>query len=105
MISERAPLPIRPRFWTELGLSPRKADLIVQKNFFHYRIFYTALSFKHLPVVSSGATSLERVRTRRYAVPAYPGSEPEDWQSYDPTLRALGGVRRPVELGTSEARL
>lgn len=105
VISERAPLPIRPRFWTELGLSPRKADLIVQKNFFHYRIFYTALSFKHLPVVSSGATSLERVRTRRYAVPAYPGSEPEDWQSYDPTLRALGGVRRPVELGTSEARL
>lgn len=104
VICERAPLPIRPRFWSELGISPRKSDLIVQKNFFHYRIFYTTLSFKHLPVVSSGATSLERVRTRRYAVPAYPGSEPESWQEYDPTLRALGGARRPVELGGSGAR-
>ncbi|MCA9644713.1 MAG: M81 family metallopeptidase [Polyangiaceae bacterium] len=103
VISERAPLPIKPRFWTELGISPRQSDLIVQKNFFHYRIFYTTVSFRHLPVVSSGATSLERVRTRRYAVPAYPGSEPDSWQQYDPTLRALGGARGHVELEPTAA--
>jgi hypothetical protein len=60
----------------------------VQKNFFHYRIFYATTSFRHLPVVSEGATSLERVRNREYRVPTYPGQSPESWRAYDPILRA-----------------
>lgn len=98
VISERAPLPIKPRFWRELGLSPRKADLIVQKNFFHYRLFYSTTSFRHLAVVSAGATSLDRVKHRRYAVPAFPGAEPTGWRASDPTLRALSGRRGEVEI-------
>jgi len=98
VIAERAPLPIKPRFWRELGLSPRKADVIVQKNFFHYRLFYGAISFRHLPVISAGATSLERVKQRRYAVPVFPGAEPGEWRLADPTLRALSGHRGPIEI-------
>jgi len=86
-ISERPPLPIHPKFWRELGVDPRRADLIVQKNFFHYRIFYLAISFRHLPVVSSGATSFQRVKTRTYRVPTHPGATPSDWRTYDPELR------------------
>lgn len=82
-VSERAPLPIHPNFWTELGLSARHADLIVQKNFFHYRMFYLTTSFRHLPVVSAGATSLDRVRSRVYRVPTHPGSVLKDWRSLE----------------------
>ncbi len=64
VVSDRPPLPIHPGFWMALGLSPRKADVIVQKNFFHYRMFYLTTSFHHIPVVSDGATSLARVRER-----------------------------------------
>ena len=88
-VSERSPLPIHPVYWRQLGLSARKADVIVQKNFFHYRIFYATTSFRHLPVVSEGATSLERVKSRRYQVPTYPGQSPEGWRPYDPVLRGL----------------
>ncbi len=92
-VSERSPLPIHPSFWSALGLSARDADLIVQKNFFHYRMFYATTSFRHVPVVSQGATSLERVKKLRFAVPMQPEAKLDDWRPYDPILRA--GPRPP----------
>ncbi len=92
-IGERPPLPISPRFWRELGLNPRKADALVQKNFFHYRMFYATTSWAHLPVQTDGATSLHRVRNREYQVPTYPGHDPVDWRDDDAKLRSLKGVR------------
>ncbi len=77
---ERAPLPIHPSFWRAVGLEPRRADIIVQKNFFHYRMFYAALSFRHIPVVSAGATSLRRVREQPYDVPMHPQQVLADWR-------------------------
>lgn len=97
-LTERPPLPIHPKFWSRLGVAARDADVIVQKNFFHYRMFYVTTSFRHLPVVSDGATSLTRVRTREYLVPTYPGAQISDWRTYDPILReprtSSMGVRR-----------
>ncbi|MDB4997239.1 MAG: hypothetical protein JWM74_4671 [Myxococcaceae bacterium] len=87
VVAERAPLPIHPSFWEGVGLSPRKADFIVQKNFFHYRMFYLAISFQHLPVVSHGATSFERVKAQTYTVPTHPVTRVDDWRPFDPVLR------------------
>jgi microcystin degradation protein MlrC len=102
-ISERPPLPIHPKFWRELGLSPRKADLIVQKNFFHYRIFYAASSFRHLPVVTSGATSLGEVRLRAEEATVRRGfAASADWRSQDPKLRAMAR-RAPRDLAQNGA--
>jgi microcystin degradation protein MlrC len=89
-ITEQPPLPIHPKFWRELGVNPRQADAIVQKNFFHYRIFYATTSFRHLPVVSAGATSFDRLRERQWPVPSYPSGDPQDWRTGDPLLRGLG---------------
>ena len=80
-ITERPPLPIHPSFWRDLGLNPRKADVLVQKNFFHYRMFYATTSFTHVGVVSAGATSLERVKTRDYRRPTHPQVQVDDWRS------------------------
>ncbi len=52
----------------------------MQKNFFHYRMFYAALSFRHIPVVSAGATSLRRVREQPYDVPMHPQQVLADWR-------------------------
>ncbi|RLB56440.1 MAG: hypothetical protein DRJ42_03415 [Deltaproteobacteria bacterium] len=89
IVAERPPLPIHPKFFKAVDLPVRTADLIVQKNFFHYRLFYATTSFRHLPVVSDGASSLTRVRERKYAVPTWPGQDPESWRRYDPILRGL----------------
>ncbi len=89
VITERPPLPIHPKFWRELGLSPRKADLVVQKNFFHYRIFYATTSFRHLPVATGGATSLAEVRARAELASQRRGIPVSEWRLADPLLRAL----------------
>jgi microcystin degradation protein MlrC len=95
-VSERPPLPIHPKFWRELGIDPRHADLMVQKNFFHYRIFYAAISFAHIPTVSFGATSFDRVRTRSYRVPMHPAAKLADWRPSDPVLRRPRAAASPV---------
>ncbi len=87
VLTEKPPLPIHPKFWRDVGLDPRRAAVIVQKNFFHYRIFYAAMSFDHIPVVSDGATSFGRVKTRAYRTPVHPSAKIADWRALDPALR------------------
>jgi microcystin degradation protein MlrC len=88
-IAERPPLSIHPKFWRELGLSPRKADIIVQKNFFHYRIFYAPISFQHVPVATGGATSLVEVRARAQIETLRRGFDTTEWRLAEPLLREL----------------
>jgi microcystin degradation protein MlrC len=88
VVMDKPPLPIAPKFWRDVGLDPRKADVIVQKNFFHYRLFYGLISFEHIPVVSDGATSLARVRSRAYRTPMHPSAKISDWRAFDRVLRA-----------------
>lgn len=87
VVCDRAPLPIHPSFWSAVGLSARAADVIVQKNFFHYRMFYAAVSFEHLPIISAGATSFDAVRSAEYVVPMVPAAKLTDWRASDPVLR------------------
>jgi microcystin degradation protein MlrC len=89
VVSSSPPLPIHPRYFEELGLSVREADFIVQKNFFHYRMFYLRHTFEHLLVKSDGATSFDRVRARRFSVPRYPQDDPAGWREGDRLLRAM----------------
>lgn len=92
-ICAEPPLPIHPKYWRELGVNPREADLMVQKNFFHYRLFHATTSFRHLPVVSRGATSLRSVAVAEWDIPRYPSSDPPDWREGDRALRAAGRTR------------
>lgn len=102
VVCESAPLPIHPSFWQAVGLNARDADVIVQKNFFHYRMFYAAISFRHIPVVSAGATSFEAVKNADYVVPMVPKAELLDWRPYDPVLRRLKRERpAPPTIGAS----
>lgn len=91
-VTERPPLPIHPKFWRDLGIDPRRADVMVQKNFFHYRMFHLTTSFRHLPVKSRGATSFDRVRTRSYPVPMQPAVRLDDWRPWDAKLRTAPRV-------------
>lgn len=102
-IGDHSPLPIHPKFWRELGLNPRKADLMVTKNFFHYRIFHLTTSFAHLPVESEGATSFRRLRERAYAVPMHPMAKLSDWRETEPVLREAPARAAPVEVGALRA--
>lgn len=103
VITERAPLPIHPKFWNAFSLSARKADVIVQKNFFHYRMFHLTHSFSHTPVVTDGATSFSRVRAYAEENQLYPAKDHADWRVSDVATRAqnrLSEAGRTVDLPT-----
>jgi microcystin degradation protein MlrC len=84
---ESSPLPIHPSFWEAVGLRARDANVIAQKNFFHYRMFYATTSFRHFPVVSGGATSFDEVIRGDYVVPMEPAAPLTDWRASDPILK------------------
>jgi microcystin degradation protein MlrC len=87
VITDAAPLPIHPSFWSAVGLQARDADVIIQKNFFYYRMFYATISFKHLGVVTAGATSFDAVKNADYVVPMVPKVRLSDWRPYDAKLK------------------
>lgn len=90
VVTERGPLPIHPKFWAAVGLSARNADVIVQKNFFHYRMFHLTHSFTHIPVVSAGATSFSRVRAYAAEKGIFPAVDHDDWRAFDEKTRESG---------------
>lgn len=86
-LAERPPLTLHPQIWRDLGEDPRAADAIVQKSFFHYRLFYALVSPRHLPVSTPGPSSLDNVRGLRLEVPSFPLEDPRDWREGDRRLR------------------
>lgn len=101
VVCDGPPLPIHPSYWSDLGLRARDADFIVQKNFFHYRMFYAATSFQHIPIISQGATSLRALYDRQYRVETYPQTRLDDWRAGDKVLRQnLGGESWQRETST-----
>ncbi len=86
-ITERPPGPVHPKFWRQLDLSPWKADAIVQKFFFHYRLFYAASLRKNIPVTSQGPSSLEYVSKRKFDHLTYPHDDVLEWRSFDANQR------------------
>ena len=87
VITETPPLPIHPSFFRLVGLSARDAHVIVQKNFFHYRLFYATTAFRHLGITSDGATSLEVVVRTPGIVPTEPATSLDRWRDADPILK------------------
>ena len=101
-VGDHPPLPIHPKFWRELGLNPRKAHLMVTKNFFHYRMFHLTTSFAHLPVESEGATMLRRLHQIASPVPVHPSAKLSDWRTHEPALRSA--PRRAAAALNADAR-
>ena len=87
VVCEDPPYPASPKFWRKLGLPARKADAIVQKSLFLYRFFYLAHSFKNIPVISAGASSLDNVRNLKFDLPVWPCEDVEDWRAFDKIRR------------------
>jgi hypothetical protein len=94
-LSELPPLPIKPRFYKDLGLNPWRADLVVVKNFFHYRIYYAAVNRMSVPIQTRGITDFARVLEQQaFNDPVHPRDEVTDWRPAD--QRRRGVVPQPV---------
>jgi microcystin degradation protein MlrC len=88
-ITEKSPAVMKPAFYQELGLSVRKADIVVVKNFFPWRLFCALYNRKSVNVRTRGITDLDAAKVLDFAGPMHPMDEVSDWRGADRRRRGL----------------
>ncbi|MCX5745229.1 MAG: M81 family metallopeptidase [Proteobacteria bacterium] len=80
---------MRPSFYTEVGLSPWKADVVVVKNFFPFLMFFLAYNRKTIFVRTRGTTDFDAAFALEFDGPIHPRDELADWHPRDRLRRGL----------------
>jgi microcystin degradation protein MlrC len=93
VVTEHAPLTLKPSFYTALGLSPWRADAVVVKSLFHFRLYFLAVNRKTLMVKTRGATDLDLATKIPTNDPVSPRDAVADWRPADARRR---GAHAPL---------
>ncbi len=83
VVVEGPALTMRPSFFSNAGLNPWRADVIVVKNFFPFRMFFAAMARLTLYVKSSGVTDFDAAHVLEFAGEIHPRDEVTEWRTAD----------------------
>ncbi len=89
VITEGPSMVMRPTFYTGVGLSPWKADIVMVKNFFPFLMFFFAYSRKTIFVRTHGTTDFDAAFSLKFDGPMHPRDPIADWRGRD-RARRLG---------------
>lgn len=89
VVIEGPAIVMRPSFFRNAGLNPWKADILVVKNFFPFRLFFFALSRKTIYVTTGGITDMNAAFEIDFAGPVHPKDHVRDWREADRRRRAI----------------
>jgi microcystin degradation protein MlrC len=78
---------IRPSFYSDAGLDPWRADIVVVKNFFPFLLFFAAMNRKTLFVRTSGVTDFDAARALTFDGPVHPFDTVDAWRPADARRR------------------
>lgn len=87
VLTEGAPLVMKPDFYRQVGLEPLRADVTVVKSFFPFRLFFLAESRLALYVKTRGVTDLDRAHGLAMNGPVHPMTRLTDWRAQDARRR------------------
>ena len=88
---------MRPAFYTDLGLSIWKADIVVVKNFFPFLIFFLPYNRKTLFVRTQGRSDFDAAFQLTFDGPMHPRDAVEGWRARDHDRRGLEQPSGPAE--------
>ena len=89
VITEGPAMVMRPSFYTEVGLDPWRADIVMVKNFFPFLMFFLPYNRKTIFVRTHGATDFDAAFTLPFDGPVHPRDAIDDWRPRD-QLRRYG---------------
>jgi microcystin degradation protein MlrC len=90
VVTEGANLVMRPRFYRQVGLDPWKADIVVVKSLFPFRLFFAPMNRRTFYVRTEGITDFDAaLREIAWENPVYPRDSVEEWRSTDLRRRGL----------------
>ena len=97
VITEGPAMVMRPSFYTEVGLDPWRADIVMVKNFFPFLMFFLPYNRKTIFVRTHGTTDFDAAFQLQFDGPIHPRDHVDDWRERD-------ALRRGVALSTAESR-
>lgn len=80
VITEAAPLAMKPAFYTDWGLPLRSADIVVVKSLFPFRLYFLASNRKTIYARTTGTTDFDAFRGITYDRPVHPKDEVAHWR-------------------------
>ena len=83
VVTADAPIAIGPRFYSDIGLSPWRADVCVVKSWVAFRFYYLTQNRLSVWAQTRGVTDLDAMREIPYDVPVHPFAKVEDWRDAD----------------------
>ena len=95
VIVEGPAMVMRPSFYTEVGLSPWKADVVMVKNFFPFLMFFLPYNRKSIFVRTKGTTDFDAAFELKFDGPMHPRDEIANWHDRDRQRRGLTSVPPP----------
>jgi microcystin degradation protein MlrC len=89
-LTEGAALVMQPRFYGDLGLSPWRADVVVVKSLFPFRLYFALENRKTIYAKTRGVTDLDAgLNAIRFTDPVWPRDPVEDWRATDRRRRGV----------------
>ena len=88
VLTEGHAMAVKPEFYGDIGLSPWRADIVVVKNFFPFRIFFAPMARKVIYVRTEGVTDLDAAFRLKFDGPVWPRDAVHEWRSTDARRRA-----------------
>jgi microcystin degradation protein MlrC len=80
---------MRPAFYTDLGLSIWRADIVIVKNFFPFLLFFLPYSRKTLYARTRGRSDFDAAFALAFDGPIHPRDPVEDWRDRDRVRRGI----------------
>jgi hypothetical protein len=87
---------MRPAFYTDLGLSIWKADIVVVKNFFPFLIFFLPYNRKTLFTRTHGRSDFDAAFQLTFDGPMHPRDLVGDWRARDRQRRGIDLASGPA---------
>ena len=92
VITEGPSMVMRPSFYTEVGLSLWKADIVMVKNFFPFLMFFLPYNRKTIFVRTHGTTDFDAAFALQFDGPMHPRDAVVDWHERDRARRGLASA-------------
>lgn len=89
VLTSGAALVMQPRFYSDLGLSPWKADICVVKSLFPFRLWFLAMNRKTIYAKTRGVTDFDKPLEFEFTDPVFPKEPVEDWRFTDRRRRGV----------------
>jgi len=90
VVTEGPPLAMKPAFYSDLGLSPWRADICVVKSLFPFRLYFLLHNRLTIYARTRGQTDLDAATRLQFDGPVHPKDTVSDWRPADQRRRCLG---------------